>query len=533
LPLSGLLPLGLPQTHDGRDHVARIANFYQSLAEGNMVPRWAGNLNWGYGHPILMFLYPFPSYLSSFFHFFGFDLVDSIKLFFGLTYLLSGIFMYAWLRREFLPSGALAGALIYTLAPYRFVDLYVRGAIGEHAAFAFFPLLMLAVANLTDGKKRSPASDFFLLAFSVGLLILSHNALSLMFFPVAFLYALYRLSKTGLRKGVVFWLLIGAAFGFGMSAFFWLPAFFEGKYTLRDIVTRGEFATRYVSLADFFRLDWNYGQADTLPKQLGLIQWLVVFAAVILVFREKTANRIVFGWVLVMLLLTLLFQTELAAFFWEQLTILQKFQFPWRFLSLSVFLVAVLGGMVFDRVQESFKGKKFSGVIAVFCLGLALIVTTNRMWKPKGYLIFPETYFSGPFPSTTDTGESSPIWSVRFMEKYPPAFVEVIDGKAEIVQVSRTSTARVYRVNSGGARLLENTLYFPAWKVYVDGRPVGIEFQDPGYRGLITFPVPAGNHEVLIQFEKTKVRTYAELVSLLSFGLAVTVFIYLWKRKSV
>mgnify|MGYP001590198170 FL=1 len=72
VPLLDLLHLGLPIAHDGQDHVARIANFYQNLTEGNIIPRWAGNLNWGYGHPILEFLYPFPSYFASFFHFLGY-----------------------------------------------------------------------------------------------------------------------------------------------------------------------------------------------------------------------------------------------------------------------------------------------------------------------------------------------------------------------------------------------------------------------------------------------------------------------------
>src|SRR6185503_18993875 len=93
LPLFQLLKPGLPITHDGIDHVARIANFYQSLSEGSLIPRWAGNLNWGFGHPILMFLYPLPSYIASFFHLLGFSLIDSIKLVFGVTYILSAFTM--------------------------------------------------------------------------------------------------------------------------------------------------------------------------------------------------------------------------------------------------------------------------------------------------------------------------------------------------------------------------------------------------------------------------------------------------------
>ena len=87
-PLLDLAHPGLPITHDGQDHVARIANFYANLEEGNIVPRWASNLNWGYGHPILMFLYPLPSYVASIFHFFGFSLVDSVKIVFAAGFFL-------------------------------------------------------------------------------------------------------------------------------------------------------------------------------------------------------------------------------------------------------------------------------------------------------------------------------------------------------------------------------------------------------------------------------------------------------------
>ncbi|MCJ7792945.1 MAG: hypothetical protein MUP45_03130, partial [Candidatus Marinimicrobia bacterium] len=132
---------GLPVTHDGQDHVARIANFYQTLTEGNLIPRWAANLNWGYGHPVVMFLYPLPSYFASFFHFLGFSLVDSTKLVFGLGFLLSGFFMSLWLKEIWGEEAGFIGGLLYLFAPYRFLDLYVRGAIGENFAFIWPPLI--------------------------------------------------------------------------------------------------------------------------------------------------------------------------------------------------------------------------------------------------------------------------------------------------------------------------------------------------------------------------------------------------------
>jgi len=101
VPLIDLFRPGLFIAHDSQDHVARIANFYQNLSEGILIPRWAANLNWGYGHPILMFLYPLPSYVASLFHFLGFSFIDATKIVFGLGFLLSGITMYGWIREEY------------------------------------------------------------------------------------------------------------------------------------------------------------------------------------------------------------------------------------------------------------------------------------------------------------------------------------------------------------------------------------------------------------------------------------------------
>src|SRR3990167_2404365 len=148
IPLTALMHSGLPLTHDGQDHVARIANFYQNLSEGNIVPRWAGNLNWGYGHPILMFLYPFTSYAASLFHFLGFSLVDSTKLVFALAFVASGIAMYLWIKNFLGNTAGIASAVLYMFTPYRFVDLYVRGAIGEHVAFVFPPLILYFLLHI-------------------------------------------------------------------------------------------------------------------------------------------------------------------------------------------------------------------------------------------------------------------------------------------------------------------------------------------------------------------------------------------------
>ncbi|EKD68120.1 MAG: hypothetical protein ACD_48C00074G0002, partial [uncultured bacterium] len=381
IPLFNLLTPGLPVTHDGQDHVARIANFYLSLSEGNMIPRWAGNLNWGYGHPILMFLYPLPSYVASLFHALGLSFVDSTKLVFALFYVASVLAMYVWLRNHWGKIPGYVGAILYGFAPYRFVDLYVRGAIGEHVAFVFLPLVLLGL------YKKSP----MLTTFSMAGLILSHNAISLMFLPIIALYILFLKRDTRF----LFFACYSLFLGFLVSAFFWIPAFFEGKYTLRDIVTKGEFGDRFVPWSWFFSSPWNYGGGNQLTKELGITQWLSVVIS--LFYLRKKQNRVVILTLLLILFIVLFLMTQGSAFIWNTISLLQKFQFPWRLLSVAVFITSVLGAFAVAHLPKK-------TMVAVILVGLSLM-TTSHMWKAKEYTVRHESFYAGIYESTTDTGE--------------------------------------------------------------------------------------------------------------------------------
>ena len=188
LPLTDLFHPGLFKGHDTLLHVARASSFFQSLSEGNLIPRWGGNLNLGYGHPSLMFYYPAPSYLAALLHVVGFSFVDCIKIIFGLGYMTSIFAMYIWSKEAWGNRAGFIAAILYGFAPYRFVDLYIRGALGEHLTFLLMPLILLGLL------KHARDSSFRWLCFTglfVGVLILTHNVVSIMFLPILALYALY------------------------------------------------------------------------------------------------------------------------------------------------------------------------------------------------------------------------------------------------------------------------------------------------------------------------------------------------------
>lgn len=520
IPVVPFLQNGLPVTHDGQDHVVRIANFYASFMEGNIIPRWGNNLNWGFGHPVLMFLYPLPSYSASFFHRLGFTLVDSVKLVFVMSYIVSGFAMFYWAKKQWGILPGIISGLLYTYAPYRFVDMNVRGALGEHVAFVFLPLIMLCIYQITQVKQKTMWSLF--LALTTAGLLLSHNAVTVMMVPILLFYCLFVVYYANNNRVVIISYLFGGFFLGGLlSAFFWIPAFFEGKYTLRDIVTQGEVLKRTVPLSWFVYSPWNYGGGNEFTKQVGFVQWILLALSMIYTIRTKIKSQKVFGiGLLLLFFLTLLSMTDVSLFMWQSISLLQKFQFPWRLLTIIVLLSSIIGGYA-----VSFMDKKRQLYVLVLVI-IALIGSTFSMWQPKSFKTFEETFFTSVYSGTTDTGESSPIWSVRFMEYAPLVPMQTAEGNAIIENTSRTTTMRTYRVDAESkTRLVENTLYFPGWIVEVDGNPVPVEFQDPMWRGRMTFWVESGVHTVVVKFTDTKLRYVSNVLSVIGLVLCIAIVV--------
>lgn len=508
IPIIALFHSGLPLTHDGQDHVARIANFYQNLTEGNLIPRWAPNLNWGYGHPILEFLYPLPSYIASFFHFFGFSLVDSTKIVFGMGIVLSMIFMYLWLSLFTSRYSALFGALLYGYAPYRFVDLYVRGDIGENLAFAFIPLVLFFIYKI---YKKSDYKFTIFGGVSLAFLILSHNAISLMFVLFIVIYVSLLIYLSGFNKQLMLNSFFLILIGFGLSVFFWLPALLEGRYTLRDILTVGAYARHFVSIPRLIYGPWSYGGSGQFSVQFGFFQWIALLASPLVLYKS-VKNKYNFYFTLALIVFSLMsvfIMLPVSNFVWSRIMLLQNFQFPWRFLAIIVFTTAVLGALVFDKLQNKFNLK----YLFILC-AIIIVVIGSFYFRPKAYLYKPVSFYTGVYNSTTDTGESSPIWSVRFMEHSPKAHMEIIDGSATIKEVHRTSTNHEYQLIVNKKTLFEeNTLYFPGWGIKANGNPLSVQFQNRDYRGQMLFFLDKGNYNVKVEFKETKLRAISDAVS--------------------
>lgn len=498
----------LIHTHDGLVHLPRIAAYFKAFTDGQILPRWAGDLNYGYGMPLFNFIYHVPYLVSSFFIFLGFGLVSSFKLSLSISYLLAGIFMFLFAKQIFKDEKkAFIVALLYQFAPFHLVELLVRGSFGEVYTYAFLPLVLFAIILL---NKKKTIFNLLLLSFATFLLIISHNAISLVFFGISALFALIFSSKKNLAV-----VILGLFLGLSLSAFYWVPALLEHKYTYGDLYMKDLYRSHFAPILYFFVPNIFKSKAyeiGAVSVQFGFFHILAIVFSVFCfrTIKEKEFKKLIIFSISI-ICIALFFMQPVSLFLWEKISFLRQFQFPWRFLAVVVFSTSVLGAFFLDF-------KIFLKKEIYFILCVLIVASTVFYWKPaEGLDKVNEAYYWN-FPlNTTYYGETDVIWAAGAFRKYPKTNVEIIAGKASISDYKKKSNLHTYKIFAETeSRIVDHTQYFPGWKVYVNEKPVLIEFQDQNWRGEITYSVLPGISNVEVKFGESPVRLLADIVSVVA-----------------
>lgn len=516
----------LPHTHDGGVHLPRMAAYFKALADGHILPRWTGELNYGYGLPLFNFIYHTPYLISSLFISLGLSLVTTFKLVISISYILAGVFMYLFTKAFFKNEKiAFLVTIFYQFAPFRLVELLIRGSFGELYTYTFLPLALWGITKFfSDGRV------LFLILSSIatGLLIVSHNSISLMFFGVLILFITF----FSPNKRVFLFCTLSLFVGLLLSSFYWLPAMAEHKYTYGDLFMKDTFRDHFPPFLQLIVpnvLNEPSLRTGNVPMQIGIFHLLSILLALLFLLNKKIIrDRKVFTFVVIITSAGLFLMTPLSLPIWERVSFLRQFQFPWRLLS----LIAVASSLA---AVSFFSFRFFKKQWAYGLLVLLVVVSTAGFWKPaEGFdKISDETQFWNYPLNTTYFGETDVIWSAGPAYSYPKSPVEVIDGNAIISQLHKKTQLHFYSIDAKDeVRLVDHTQYFPGWRVYVDGKKVPIQFQDPSWRGEITYKAPKGIHSIRVAFEETPLRAAADLVSLATLFVLSLSYMF-WRKKKL
>ncbi len=500
-------------SHDGEGHIIRMFEFNTALEDGNFPVRWSKRLNWGLGYPYFNFNYPLTYYLTYFMHKAGLDLLLIFKTILLLSFPLGGFFTFLWLKKHFSKVESFIGGLFFVYIPYHFVNVYVRGNIAEILALTFIPLGLYLVNRL---HKKSNLKEAIFLSLCLSSIILFHNITGLIFLPILFLYALL----LGLRANYLKFLTFAFIFPLLITCFFWLPALYAKQFITIDKTFLLYFPKHFPQFSDLIYSPWGYGGSKVGPGQMsvqvGILHLLILAASATLVKRKLTL------FFLILSAVTFFMMLEFSKPIWDVLVPIQYIQFPWRLLSILALTISFLTASTLSFIFK-FIPKNTVFFITIILISGLLIFNRNH-WRANKYYDLPGYWFlDKPYSSTTTVdGEHTPKWQLENMSSEASRF-KIISGQADVRSVAWKTNYHAFDIDAKDtSQILDRTVYFPGWTVFLEGRQIQrIDQNDPKTYGLIGFEVSKGKHLVEVKLLEPLLYKIADGISLVSLSLAI------------
>lgn len=521
LPIISIFRSGSYESGGFSDYLKFEISFYNSLKEGVIIPQWDELRNAGYGSPIFMFMYILPFYIMSFFHFIGFTFIDSMKILLALSFPLSGLSMYAFVKGWLGKTPAFVASVFYLFAPYHLVDLHFRTDIGEILSFVLLPIQFLSAKNIMEtGSKKW----IIIGAVNTLLLITSHQAISLISIFAVFTYGItiWVLNK---RKNMVHFLLfiLSTTLGILISTFYWLPIIFEAKNIFWGNYGNISFIEPWTM---FFYSPWRFGFLFQGPKGelsfiVGYIHWIIIILSVILLTKKiiKKQLKSITIYLLILFFMSFFMMQGISKPIWEAIPLINKFQFSYRLLLLISFFSSIIAGIVTTGL---IKNKKTRIILIILCF--LAITTTMLNWGHRRLLptvndsyLMQELTFSSPIFEVT-----VPKWADYThlkVVKRPTSHMDILKGDAEIVETFRNSIKHAYIIYVyTDTTFRENTFYFPGWNLKINDKPYRIMYNKEKYQGIITFSLPKGIYKVELTYSDTLINQVSKTISFLSIS---------------
>lgn len=533
--------------HDDMQMI-RLLEMDKCLQDGQIPCRWTPDLGFGYGYPLFNFYPPLPSAVAQVFHWLGFSYMYSIKASAMLLILLSALAMYLLAKELSGPIGGFLAGLFYTYAPYRAVNIFVRGAFNEAWASLFFPLIFYFSKKLITQPAKT--KYLILLSLSWSGLFLSHNPMALTFVLFFAPWCLYWYLATYKKFTFtpVFRLILAGILALALSAFFLLPVLFETKLVQIDTMFENyyHYSVHFLSLRQLFLSQfWGDGPSiwndpDAMSYSIGILHYLIPFFILIYSFYRfiKKPSFKIFSPILIVLLalFSIVMTHERFAFLWTILAPIQKIQFPWRFLNHTLFLFS-LSLAFLPTIINQIRSKLIYFIAP--SLALILLLLNYKNFFPVSYgPLTDEIKFSGQawtnqitsgiydyLPKTASTAAKSAAKDI--IDEVTPANTEY-----ELLGWQKGTDWQLFNLkNETQATFTLSTLYFPNFRLINNGQEqaYGVEPE----LGRITVDLPPGQHQIYLKFHNTPIRTLGNLISLFSWiFVSISLLTRPWKKRT-
>ncbi len=222
--------------HDTLFHQMRLHNVADALKAGQFPVRMGGYGYNGYGSAASIFYPDVYLYFPALMMITGATVQCAMRTYIIAMNAISAAAMYACGKRIFESRTAgTCASILYTLASYRLLDIYLRDALGEYTAMAMLPLFVLGLWEVIFGD----AKRWRTLAFGAAAVFMSHMLSTVLCAGLAALFALLGMGKIIREKR---WTAIfkAALSAVAISLFILVPLL---DYSMQGIGDSGTFST--------------------------------------------------------------------------------------------------------------------------------------------------------------------------------------------------------------------------------------------------------------------------------------------------
>ncbi len=512
--------LGNASGHDFQFHMASWLDVSGQWREGILYPRWAEWANFGFGEPRFVFYPPLSWLLGA-----ALGVVLPWKLvpgiFIWIALVVGGLGMWRMAREWLTPPQAVTAALLYAVNPYHLIIVYYRSDFAELLASAIFPFLIWRVLRvMRDGWSGAPA---LAVTFSLAWLTNAPGAVIATYSLALILVvcAVYNRNYRPLVAGGV-----AMACGFGLAAFYILPAAFEQRWVQisQALVTllepKDNFLFTHSADPEFLLFNWKV-------STVAVAVILIVAIAAILVARRGKRLGPVWWTVLALGAASVVMMVPASIVLWRLLPQLAFVQFPWRWMGPLGFAFAFFVGAAPVRRATQLAAW---GSMGILLTALAGAMVSDCWWDSEDIPVLAGGIHSGNGYEGTD--EYQPVGADRYglpgsdiaygdPPGPPTPQIEVVDaGTGKLVAAQNaagitrwTAERREFSYDATKPAIVAvRLLRFPAWRATIDGAPA--DTTAAGETGQLLVKIPEGRHEVLLRFVRTPDRSAGGLISI-------------------
>lgn len=511
-------------------HLNRIVSLADNLKAGELLPTIYGNSIAGYGYANGLFYPDLFIYIPAIFMCMGLNLIQSYGLFILLITIATSITTFVSVKSiinikkgheiindneifTYSEKVSLLTTIVYLAFPYRLIDIYIRGALGEILVFIFIPIV---IWGLYEIFHKEDGSWKVLTVGMVGL-VYSHIITLFLMAIIVLIFTLFNHKKI---KGIIKKLSKATIFSILISSMFLLPM-------LEQILSNEYYFNVHKPLGEIYENSFNFFDINN-QFLLVVLNVLILSALVYLCKKVKNEDN---KTVLISLLLGIylcLMTTNL--FPWEVINkffpIISYIQFPWRLFMLVGGLFGIANAIKILDIFEKMSFKVpllitlfISMAITYFCINP--IIQLDESSKSYNYLPMTEEVGKGEyFPSN---------FSINYIYE-KKITVNDINEKKLNYEYEKSVNKATLKFNSKDNNLdLElPIIYYKGYKAYINNNELKLYESD---KGLVTVNTEQFNEGIIyIEYEHTLIQIISYIITLISL-VVFSIPLDRYKRK--